>query len=119
MRRMYLCSQCTSPVVYGDRFCSNCGVELNWQVQHLVSGSSFSDGSCYQHEQQGWNQQSPQNQASLADQVLQDGEQHRYDKLYSEDARPDDSAVTPVRSQIYKLLTELIEKPDKQHHTDN
>jgi hypothetical protein len=85
----------------------------------MVPGSSLSYGGNYSDAQQAWNQQPVQNQASFRNQSLSDRNTDRDNKLHSEDNGTDDSAVAPVRSQIYKLLTELIDKPDTQHHIDN
>jgi hypothetical protein len=33
MRQIYFCPNCRAPIRYGDRFCGNCGTNLEWVVQ--------------------------------------------------------------------------------------
>jgi hypothetical protein len=35
MRQIYFCPNCRAPIVYGDRFCGNCGVNLKWEITQI------------------------------------------------------------------------------------
>src|SRR4030042_1385036 len=33
MQQLYQCPGCGAPIAFGNRFCGNCGKQLNWQTQ--------------------------------------------------------------------------------------
>jgi hypothetical protein len=89
MQRMYFCPNCRAPVAYGYRFCSNCGVKLEWLIQQMMPKSSSHD------------------------QALVGGDQKRYQHWHMENHQPSGSATKPMRTEILKLLTELLDKQIK------
>jgi hypothetical protein len=40
MWRTYSCPNCRARIVYGYRFCGNCGVKLDWQIQQTTTEPS-------------------------------------------------------------------------------
>jgi len=46
MQQQYHCPKCRAPVAFGMRFCSNCGVQLNWPTQQQVQQPSQSEQTC-------------------------------------------------------------------------
>jgi hypothetical protein len=61
MQQLYSCPNCNSPVVFGDRFCGTCGVNLNWPAQQqMPPPRNYQQPPGYQyHQQPGWQQPPP------------------------------------------------------------
>ncbi len=51
------CPNCRAPVSYGDRFCGNCGISLNWVAQQIPPSLPFLHGHQNNGQQQTWYQQ--------------------------------------------------------------
>jgi hypothetical protein len=55
MQQMYTCPTCRGPISYGERFCGNCGMTLNWPAQSPYGQQQYGQ---QQYGQQGqWGQQ--------------------------------------------------------------
>lgn len=60
MQQIYYCSNCGAPVVYGEQFCGNCGITLDWGTQQVPPPPPQQPPYGYQYpdqQQQAWNQQ--------------------------------------------------------------
>jgi hypothetical protein len=58
MQEIYYCNNCGAPVTYGENFCGNCGMTLNWAVQQVPPQPPPPYGYPYpDQQQQAWNQQ--------------------------------------------------------------
>jgi hypothetical protein len=98
MQRMYFCPNCRAPVAYGYRFCSSFGVKLEWLTQEMTPKSSSLDQSLVGREQ---NQYQQCHTGGNRDAVTQQKNQQI------------GSATAPIRTEILKLLTELLDKQIK------
>lgn len=126
MRQMYSCPNCRAPVAYGDRFCGNCGINLNWAAQQMPPQSSpLSYGYQYPnqqqpwgqqpewHQQSGWNQPPPYSQPPVWINPNQCQQRYMYDNSGSVPQKDNSSAgstITPMRTEISKLLADLFDK---------
>ena len=108
MKQLYLCSNCSAPVAYGYRFCSNCGSKLDWAIPQIPPNPSSLSGGCqHPHQQPAWRQQPMQNECQ---------KQHKYanrDVVPQNRSQATGSTIAPMRSEIFKLLDELLDKPNK------
>ena len=83
---MFFCPACRAQVVYGDRFCSNCGINLICVMQQIPL------------------QPLPYNQAPASE-----------NNQYQQYAYASGDTVTPISADIAKMLSELFEKHLKEH----
>ena len=98
MWRMYFCPNCRAPVAYGYRFCSSCGVKLDWLIQQMTPKSSSHNQSLMGRDQN-------QYQKCHSD--------VNHDAVTQQENQPIGSAITPMRTEIFKLLAELFDKQIK------
>ena len=89
MWRMYFCPNCRAPVAYSYRFCSSCGVKLDWLIQQMTPKSSSHNQYQRCHD---------------------DGNR---DAVTQQKNQLIGSTTTPIRTEIFKLLAELLDKPIK------
>jgi hypothetical protein len=83
---MFFCPVCRAQVAYGYRFCGNCGINLSCVMQQIpLQPPSY-------------------NQAS--------GNQNQYQQQY---VYANGDTVTPISSEISKLLSDLFDKHIKHH----
>jgi hypothetical protein len=104
MERFYLCSNCGTPVAYGYRFCVNCGSKLDWILTQIPPNPSPPMNDCrYPNKQLVYHQQSIQNQQACGNRNVVP--QNKNQTM--------NSATTPMRNEIFKLLDGLFDKPNK------
>jgi len=123
MRQVYCCHNCGAPVVYGDRFCGSCGINLNCGIQKMVPPSSpLSYEYQYPNQQTGWCQQPERNQPPPYSQAPVWGDPNQYQQQYMYGdrgtiPRKKSSSVggtmKPIHTEIIKLLADFFDKQIK------
>jgi len=104
MQQIYFCPNCGAPIGYSNRFCGNCGVNLQWEIQQ-AQPEWLSPG--YDCPNLGRQQTS--------------SSQHPYERLNhagssSEQRTSSNGVVTPLSTEISKLLEEFFDKRAKCTH---
>jgi hypothetical protein len=123
MRQIYFCPNCRALIAAGDRFCGNCGINLNWVVLQPPQSSPVSyDYRCPNQQQRWiqqprWREQPGRNQPLPYAQAPVCGNPNQYQQRYMYDNRgaiPQkksssvNGTITPMRAEIYKLLEEFF-----------
>jgi hypothetical protein len=123
MRQIYFCPNCRAPIGYGDRFCGNCGINLEWVTRQIPAQPLPQWYDCHYPEQQqtcGGQQlqcnQPPYNQALVSGYANQN--QQRYMHLNhvatSSGKRSSvDVTAKPISDEISKLLADFFDKQAK------
>jgi hypothetical protein len=111
MWQMHFCPSCGAQIAYGDRFCGNCGINLICVIQQ-ISPQPPPPSYNYQYPDQQWPQysQSPYNQAPVSGNPNQNQQRYVYD---------DGGTVTPISTEISKLLADLFGKRIKYNTIDH
>ena len=120
MWQRYFCPDCGAPVVYGGRFCVNCGANLNQvgvqlpaQPSHPSCGYQYTNQQPEWYQQPGQNQLQPYNQAP-AQESPNPCYEHRpndsHDNTAQQKISPAADTITPIRTEILKLVAELFDK---------
>jgi hypothetical protein len=109
MWQMHFCPSCGAQIADGDRFCGHCGLNLSCVMQQMPPQSSppWYDYQYPEQQRQQYNQP-PYSQASVSGNPNRD--QQRY-------AHGHDSNITPISSEISKLLADLFGKRPKYNKT--
>jgi hypothetical protein len=102
---MYFCPGCSAQVAYGDRFCGNCGINLSCVIQQIPPQTYNHQ---YPDQQRQQYTQPPHNQAPVSGNQNQNQQQYVY---------ANDDTITPISTEISKLLADLFDKRVKQHKT--
>ncbi len=133
MPQKYSCSNCSAPVSFGDKFCGNCGISLNWGVHQMPPPSSpLLHGYQDTNQQKTWERQRsqyerrpkwndhsvqrrhvPDNQKSVPGNLNQCQRRYVYNNhstLSQKNSSSVDSRVKPMSAEISKLLTDFFDK---------
>ena len=113
MRQIYFCPNCRAPIRYGDRFCGNCGTNLEWVVQQSPPQPLPQWYDCqYPEQQQTWSGQQPQyNQTSVSGNANQNQQQYIHGNrgTTSSGKRSSvDVTAKPISNEISKLLADFF-----------
>jgi hypothetical protein len=92
--QMYFCPNCRAQVAYGNRFCRSCGVKLDWLVQQMTPvPASHSQSVEHRNQNQSrWSHTDDNRDAAI---------QHKN--------QPIGGVTTPIRTDILKLITKLLD----------
>jgi hypothetical protein len=113
MRQIYFCPNCRAPIRYGDRFCGNCGTNLEWVIQQSPPQPLPQWYDCqYPEQQQTWSHQQLQyNQASVPGNANQNQQQYIHGNrgTTSSGKRSSvDVTAKPISNEISKLLADFF-----------
>jgi hypothetical protein len=101
MQQIYFCPNCGAPIVYSNRFCGNCGVHLQWELQQAQPESLSTGYDCPNPgRQQTSSSQQPYAHAAHAG---SSSGQHA----------SSNEAVTPLSAEVSKMLEEFFDKRAK------
>jgi hypothetical protein len=118
MWRMVPCPNCRALIVAGDRFCGNCGINLNWVVLQIPPQSSpVLYNYQYPNQQQTLGQQQPlYNQKSLRGNADQCQQRYMYRDSGNIPQKTSSSVggtATTISTEISKLLADFFNKQIK------
>ncbi len=116
MSRLYFCPNCGASITYGCRFCTNCGIGIDRQMQQIMPNNS-SCGCQYSNNQQGWNQQYAQgplyNQASTGREQNPNRKHHandNYNNATQQRNHKTGNATKLMRTEIMEIVNELLDR---------
>lgn len=107
MWQVNYCPRCGGRIMYGDRFCGNCGVSLVNVMQQMTPQPQPVYQS-YQYAYPRRQQYSPAYSQTVATGSSQSQEPY---------TSRNDSNATPISDEIAKLLVELFDKRMQQSQT--
>jgi len=118
MQQIYFCPNCRAPIGYGDRFCGNCGINLEWAIRQIPPQSLPLWYDCqHPEQQQTWSHQQVQyNQASVSGNANQNQQQYVHGNrgTTSSGKRSSvDVTAKPISNEISKLLADFFDKQAK------
>jgi hypothetical protein len=118
MRQIYFCPNCRAPIGYGDRFCGNCGINLEWVTRQIPAQPLPQWYDCHYPEQQQTcgGQQLQYNQASASVNANQNQQQYVHgNRATTSSGKRSSVDVTakPISDEISKLLADFFDKQAK------
>jgi hypothetical protein len=107
MRQECFCPQCRALIGIGDRFCSNCGIHLNWVIVQTSPGTS---GESYSY---GYPDQQKAQEMPLHDEQTRGHHQtipHEAGNISQKCGSTAGGTATPISTEISRLLTDFFNK---------
>lgn len=107
MRQKYYCPNCDARLVYGERFCISCGINLTWVVKPIQPQSV---PALYSHQNPGQQQKSDQEWPIYNQQPRLYRQYELNEDSFSKRKNSSaGSAVAPISTEISKLLADFGE----------
>ena len=100
MWQTYFCPNCRARIAYGYRFCGNCGVKLDWLIRQTAPESLSNNQSLVGRKQNQYQK------------CHTDGNRDVFTQQKNQSIS---STITPIRTEIFKLLAELFDKEIKDN----
>jgi hypothetical protein len=126
MRQVYYCPNCRASIVYGEKFCGNCGTGLKWMVvktpppyQHESYDRQLTGQQAMQHLQYRQSGRQPDRQEKAGQKTAfpenraQPGQQNTNDTgapTSGKKRMPAEDPARVLRSEVSELLEHLFHK---------
>ena len=111
MTHKYYCTNCGTPVLYGDRFCMGCGVNFTWveqPVQAQSASTTFSLTHTSQKQSSG-NEPVPDNHQMESPRQLPQDQGSHAQQIYPSA----EGSASPLSTEISRLLESFFDKRTK------